>query len=401
MSPAALAVNSGLAVPANRNWASDVALGPFAARFNSPFLARRRFRPIYLSSPEELGYAVFGPLMFGFFSWLFTHPITKSLNRLYFLSREGFFLHKLFLKLQKVLPFAIPEASYLYASRRAAIAAAQGIRFDPSQITFGSGFRGSIAQLLKARVGLTLPEEFEVAETDILLPDDIYYVEEVLRILKPYIVEHGKRELDSLTRYCRESGLMDTEKVGLVDIGYSGSIQNALQIALDKPFAGLYIATTPDVFRVEETGGVASGCFADGETFASTASTVLRHCRILESFLTAPHGQVLRFAVEQGRSKPIFKAEGLSQSVFHTLAELYKGIEAYFDDLIESFGAEALLTSPDLEVTQLPLRALVEHSIVLPPALVDALYLEDDFCGNAELRAGDLAVDRRECLQSV
>ncbi|HSU31176.1 MAG TPA: rhamnan synthesis F family protein [Bryobacteraceae bacterium] len=400
MSPVALMVNAGISVPVERNWSADLALGPVAARFfNSPFLPDRRFRPLRILNAEDLGYAVFGPLFFGFFSWLFTHPVVKSLTHLYFLSREGFFLHKLYLKLQEILPPISVPATYLYASRRAMIAAGQGVKFDPSQITFGSGFRGSIAELLKARLGLILPAEFELGHTNILLPNDVNYVGQVLNILKPYIVEHGGRELEGLRQYCRENGMMDAEKIGLIDIGYSGSIQNALQTVLDKSLVGLYIATTQDVSRVEGAGGFAFGCFADRETFAETACPVLRHCRILESFLTAPHGQVLRFEVNGGRATPTFKSGGLSQFAFRTLKEVFKGVDEYFDDLIRSFGPEVLLSSPNLQIAQLPLRALVEHNMVLPATLVDALYLEDEFCGNAELRAGNLAREHREHLQ--
>jgi FMN phosphatase YigB (HAD superfamily) len=393
MSPASLMAHSGISIPASRNWSVDVALGPLGARrFNSPFLPNRRFRPLYLSTPEDLGFFVFGPLFLGFFSWLFTHPVIKSLDRLYFLSREGFFLYGFYQRLQKALGAKTPAASYLYASRRAAIAGAQGVKFDPSEITFGSGFHGTIYDLLKTRLGLHLPEEFDLNQTEILLPDDVDYVENVLRILEPYIVEHGKRELGVLRQYCRQSGLMDDQIIGVLDVGYSGSIQNALQTVLGKGLVGFYVATSENAARVEKNKGFAWGCFAERESFRTTRCPVLRHCRILEAFLTAPHGQLLRFQSTSGRAEPVFKPGGFSQSVFPVLCKISDGVNAYFDDLIGAFGPDVLLTLPNLEGTQLLLEALVEHRIVLPSAVVNALYLEDDFCGNSELKAGDLAV---------
>jgi FMN phosphatase YigB (HAD superfamily) len=392
MSPATLMVHSGISIPSERSWVADVALGPVAARhFNSPFLPNQRFRPFRLSTAKDYGYFVFGPLLFGFFSWLFTNPILKSLDHLYFLSREGFFLYGSYQKLRKALGQELPAASYLYASRRAAIAAAQGVKFDASEITFGSGFRGTVSELLNARVGLHLPDEFGLNRTEILLPRDTDYVENVLTILEPYIVEHGRRELEALQQYCRQTGMTNRQEVAIVDIGYSGSIQNALQTVLGKGLVGLYIATVDSVARVDQARGFALGCFGERECFHTPRCVVLRNGKILESFLTAPHGQVLRFRSQNGHAEPVFKAAGLSQSVFPTLSQINDGVNTYFDDLLAAFGPDVFLTPPDLETSQLTLEALVEHRISLASAVANALYLEDDFCGNSEIKTGDLA----------
>jgi HAD superfamily hydrolase (TIGR01549 family) len=400
MSPATLMVHSGLPIPANRSWVADIVLGPVAARhFNSPFLPGQRFRPLYLSTAKDFGYFVFGPILFGFFSWLFAHPALESLDRLYFLSREGFFLYGFFQKLRKALGRRLPEASYLYASRRAMIAAAQGVKFDPSEIMFGSGFRGTVSELLKIRLGLQLPEEFDLDQTEMQLPGDADYVRNMLTILEPYIVEHGRRELEALQQYCREIGMTSDDKIALVDIGYSGSIQSALQTILGKGMAGMYLTTVDTVARVEETNGFAWGCFAEREPFATTRCVVSLHGKILESFLTAPHGQVLRFETRNGHAEPVFKTAGFSQSVFPTLSEINDGVNAYFDDLLAAFGPDVFLTPPDLANAQLTFKALVEHGISLPSAVANALYLEDDFCGNSEINAGDLAVTHHSYLE--
>jgi predicted HAD superfamily hydrolase len=395
MSPVTLMVHSGFPIPAHRNWTTDIALGSVAAKFfNSPFLRNGRFQPFALSAPKQFGYFVFGPLLFGFFSWLLTHPASKVLDHLYFLSREGYFLFKLYQKLQSLPGITAPSASYLYASRRSAIGAAQALKFDPAEIMFGSGFQGTIAKLLSTRIGLRLPEEFELDKTEVLLPEDSSYIEEVLRILEPYIVENAQQELQALRQYCAENGLTSNKRIGLVDVGYSGSIQNALQTVLGRGMAGLYLATVEHVNRVEEGDGFAWGCFADRESFATTRCAALQHCRILESFLTAPHGQVLRFESQNERAVPVFKREGYSQAAFPSLIEIYEGINSYFDDLIQSFGPEVLLLAPDLGDSQIPLHALVEHRILLSDRIADDLYLEDEYCGNAELAAGNLATDK-------
>lgn len=387
MSPATLMAHSGFKIPADRHWSFDLVLGPIAARsFNSPFLSNQQFRPIHVSGAKNYGYLVFGPLLFGFLSWLLAHPALHTLDRLYFLSREGYFLFRLFERLRAFVDVKLPPASYLYTSRRATIAAAQAIEFNPTQIAFGSGFTGTLADLLETRLGLRPPAHAELNKIEIRLPNDAEDVAVLLADLKPMIVAHGKKEIDALKTYYRNEGLLDSQSIGLVDVGYSASIQDALQKVLGTAMTGFYMATSEHASRVERDGGVALSCFADREPLVHRRSPLITHSQILETFLTAPQGQVLSFQMQGGTATPVFKQAGFSQSAFPKLNEIYSGVEAYFDDVLTAFGPQAFLAPIDLNAAQLPYAAFATHHIVLSSEITEALFLEDEYCGNPDAK---------------
>lgn len=389
MNPATLLVERGFRVEPGADWQTDIALGPLSARYaNSPFLPEHSFTPLRLTSARDLGYCVFGPLFFGFFSWLFRHPVLSRLRHLYFLSREGYFLHKTYNRLR--FDHA-PQASYFYSSRRAVLSAAQAIRFDPDQIVAGAGFQGTVASLLKTRLGFEPPSDHGFEQVKIRLPDDEPYVREMLEILRDHIQDHSRKEAAALQNYCVELGISGIDAVGIVDIGYRATIQRGLQTVLGKGLVGFYLGTLKESEQVIAGGGNAYGCFAEPTSHSETIPPVVKHSRLIEAFLGAPHGQLLYFQVDQGMIKPVFGPEGVSQLRFNILAEMHAGAEEYCDDLIAAFGPEVLHLEIDLSACQIPLNMFAQHQIVIPTDVSSALSLEDEFCGNGIL-------DLEECF---
>ena len=90
-----------------------------------------------------------GPLVFAFVAWLARHPAVPHLRRLFFVSREGWFLRRLYDAVREETGrMDLPPSSYLHCSRRAALAAAQGRGLDPDAVLRGAGFNGSLAAFL-------------------------------------------------------------------------------------------------------------------------------------------------------------------------------------------------------------------------------------------------------------
>ncbi len=117
----------------------------------------------------------------------------------------------------------------------------------------------------------------------------------------------------------------------------------------------------------------------------------VKHSRLIEAFLGAPNGQVLRFNLDEGAAKPVFGAEGVSQLRFDILSEIHAGAEEYCDNLITAFGPEVFYLDIDLSACQVPLNMFAQHQILVPNDVSTALSLEDEFCGNGIL-------DLEECL---
>lgn len=382
--------------------AGDILLGPLVSNlFASPFLnpgtsgshAASLTTPITLTSPETVGRVLLGPLLTTFLARLALHPALADLKHLHFLSREGHFLCRLYTHLRtRWLPH-LPEASVFPVSRRVAISAAQAVRFDP-EILFhsGDGYRGSMADLLTARLGVTVPADDSLHDMIVSLPEDRATTRNLTLLLRETILRQAQTSRDELLAWAASQGITagaETRR-GVVDIGYGGTIQRHLQTALSVPFTGFYMATEPGMRRVEKTGGLAFGLLANGEqagAFRQDASI------FLESILTAPHGQVTGYDISTSSPLPRFAAAGLSQQNFTVLTRIINGAEEYLTDLLESYGPCVLhALQHGTTVALAPLSAFRSGAIRLSSGLSDVLFTEDAFCGRGEIRAME------ECL---
>lgn len=393
MNPSILSAVSGFeSAIGNRHsagdWGTDITLGPLVKHVgDAPFISHGQFRPLEFDSAYDVGYTVFGPLMYAFTAWIANHPTTSSLRHLYFLSREGYALRRFYETVRAQCPaLALPESSYFLTSRRMVLSAVQGVQFAPAEVLANHNvYRGTLGSLLRSRLGLVLPELTDANAIEIELPRDEDEVVEYLTILEQQISEHGRTDLALYRQYLDESDMAQAGTVGVVDIGYSGTIQRNLQEVLRRGLVGYYMATFKDISAVARQGGVAFGCFCDGESLWSPGVPVVRHSLLLEALLTAPHGQLAGFTKDGDELRPVFKADPRSEEHTATLAEMHQGADDYCRDILAAYPAEyraAILSAPlDLGALQEPLLLLANKQIVVPQAVAEALAVEDDFTG--------------------
>ncbi len=109
MNPSTLARARGLqeALPYvhDSNWHNDLVLGPMVRHIGrSPFLPMSNFHPLALTTPFEVGFVVFGPIAFGFTSWLTRQLRERNIERVFFLAREGYALKAFYDSVLRHLP---------------------------------------------------------------------------------------------------------------------------------------------------------------------------------------------------------------------------------------------------------------------------------------------------------
>jgi FMN phosphatase YigB (HAD superfamily) len=383
--PSIVAAQRGIRHEPGRHWRADILLGPLVARWGSdPFSSAA---PI--ADAHELGYVVYGPILIAFFAWLAHHPAVRRMERLFFSSREGHFLRRLYERLREYCGLRdLPPATYLPMSRRAAIMASLARAFDPARVTDYGGFQGSVEALLGARLGYVLNWASRLA-VPVRLPEDRSYVQRLLEILKTQLLERAEVERTALVSYAESLGLGAAGEIGLVDIGYSGTIQGLLQLVLGRPLSGFYMATAPGAASVRATGGEAYGCFQDPLRGDLRPEGFQRKTVLLEALLTAPHGQLSHFEPEEGgRARPVFMENGVSQRTFSMLERVFEGALEYCTTVIDTAGIEVLeAIGPARASALLTLDAVFEGGVKVSEPLARALYMEDAFCGNGEVSA--------------
>ena len=386
MNPAHLAEAEGFPrsdAPDTLRWSADLVIGPALLRIaGNPFLSGRSFGSMELANACDVGYTVFGPLIFTFLAWLIRHPALRHASHIYFLAREGYLLHRIYAEIRVRFPeLGVPPATYFYASRRATLSAAQSAAFIPEHIVAGAGFRGSLQDLLQSRMGLELPESYAARDWLIQLPDDEEVVLAALNTLKDVLLENVQAEAESLVSYAHAAGMGQHGMSAVVDIGYSATIQRNLQAVLGVKLIGFYMGAHDLAQQVEETGGYAFGCFAEDIVPWTSNCPALQQSRLMEAFLTAPHGQLLHFRA----GEPSFKAHSMTGPRVRLLQELHDGAAKYCQELWDLYGPALLLADIELLQPQQFLAMLANGHLRMPPELAGFFVLEDDYCGNGEI----------------
>ena len=355
-----------------------------------PVLRRAPVPPVSrVDTPEQFGAEVFGPVLFAFMVWLMRHPAMQHLDRLYFASREGWALERLYNALREASGIAgLPPAVYLHCSRRAVLAAQLGASLEAGQaldaglLTSSSPwFEGTVEALLRARIGFVPAEAATSPGSRIVLMRDAGIVHCVVELMAAGIAPHVRRAHAGFVAYAERHGLLDGGRAGLVDVGYSATMQSAIQHTLGIRLVGFYMAATEAAQKVGESGGYAFGAFAEGASATRFGSDF---GLFLEAVLSAPHGQVSGYTPPGAvpppdAGKPVFDAGGASQRAFATLERIHAGIRDY---CLERLATQGLQPEPDPFAA---LRRLGEGSVELPAEIRQALFVEDAFCGNGEI----------------
>ena len=182
-------------------------------------------------------------------------------------------------------------------------------------------------------------------------------------------------------RYLREQGALEEETLRLVDLGYAGNAQHALQKiltaeALPIQTHGFYLVTTAGIRHAERSGCKIDGFLSQAGVPQAFTSLFTRTPELMEACLTTPGiGSLLGYDAE---GLPFCELSLMPHWQDQAVAAMQKGICAY---------AEAQVTGDRLDVPAL--RAHVAR-MILSPSLEEATQLggfhyEDNF-GDAAVR---------------
>ena len=178
-----------------------------------------------------IGYRRFGNLFSAFKIWLDDNMNTSEYDHIFFLAREGLFLKKIY-----GLDKATDDSIYLYVSRRSLTVPRlyHNNKYEDLEkiIVFSSAFT---AKTFLNRLGLEKTDE-EILNKTGISPTHIFYKnsylsDEKLRnlyaVFYDEIVLNAKSEWTNLIQYLKNNSFEG--RVAIVDIGWNGTMQNALQ----------------------------------------------------------------------------------------------------------------------------------------------------------------------------
>ena len=342
---------------------TSVGLGKFNSYvLNSPFSGEVEIRTHF-----DYGYSILGPIIFNYLYWILRQEDNENNKRLYFFSRDGYFLVELFNQMARDLDKKI-VGTYLYSSR----ALMKYLCYKPGE-NEKTGFIGTLKDYLKYRFNYLLSddgfnEKFVDANDD---ADDV---------LGPYlsrIIEKQKRSCKLYDDYLNSLGINKAnERICIVDPTYNGTSQYYLSKYADVKSKGYYcVANLSENNRYNSEYSQMKAFYQNEDDKKADNSLINKYTLVFESsIMVSPEGSVIDISDEGF----VFTPTGKTQECFSFKEETYKGIALYFKEMCQMIRHFYLYDyEPDNLFPQIIFSLCIEGKIKVSDQIKQSLFADD------------------------
>lgn len=287
-------------------------------------------------SPATLGYLAVGPALIGWASWILRTAGSRGLDSLLFLSRDGFLPFEICQRLVSDSAFKKhPRMSYVMSSRRAMFTLFNQQRGHVGFTEFVHGLspNSTVRTLLTTRFGSRVAAELgpTVAAAgpgsmDVKIGKKADQVKNALSQVSDTITEMCSGD-DGAARDYYLDAVGDSMRPAIVDVGYSGSAQRGISLALDCNISGLYFTTMEHNLEHAVINGLEVDEFVTDPVF-------FRSGGLLEYLITPPGLESCNgFDSESG--KPTFSDPDEQDSLRD---DIHLGVRQSIEDFFRIFG---------------------------------------------------------------
>ncbi|GAB3394568.1 HAD family hydrolase [Azotobacter armeniacus] len=300
-------------------------------------------RDIEPNSYAELGFLYGGAANLGFLEWIKERARQDGIDHVLFLSRDGYALERI---ARAQGGCGLPDFCYFLGSRTAytlaSITADNFSQFFPFLLSGGDGL--APYELLE-RIGVQPPSPQIMAHlglgADVRVCPALHgKIASFLYAYRWEILKVCQRNRRALYQYLKQLGIHTGSRVALVDVGWSGTTQEAFEIAI-KPLMHLEVfgyyfclADTPERLRRTQTQRM-SAMVTAANTSTATIAEIYASRVAVELFFTAPHHSVIGLRVGPKGIEPVLDAGRGNVESLHVIAEaLNQGGE----DFVKSYG---------------------------------------------------------------
>ncbi|CNI98071.1 hypothetical protein [Yersinia intermedia] len=329
---------------------SSVLNGMFANKYNAGHWFKINKTSIFRGDEYNYGYMAIGPLVVGFVQWLYRRAKRLGIDKLYFLSRDGWVLKQVYDKLYKDTPSA-PKSFYLYSSRRAAMVASIREIDDIIEIASQNFNARSISDFLESRFGINSDDidkktfqDFGFKKDSVVSPYfDQGKLFKFLKKISGMIISNAEKERNSYLDYLNELNFINNSKnknIAVVDIGYSGSMQYYLKKILQADVLhGFYFLThhhSRDFFQNDHFEGYLQNLDDHKIPYRHGLND---HVFIFEAALSAPEGSLIKFE-NQGKLRKIVFLDAEEEIIRKSsLIKIHNGVIDFASDLKNRFSS--------------------------------------------------------------
>ena len=261
------------------------------------------------------GYTSLGPLLYGFLNNIHNKGKKKGLEHIYFFSRDGYLLKEAYDNYYKADDKI--NSSYLYVSRKSLVTPMikkddkieeifdkLGIKVPISVKSFYDRFLDDISSL-----DLIIKKYYNSYDDMIDLKRDYEKVNNLFNDSKTVIFNQIRKQRNLLEKYLLQENINQHKLVGVMDLGWRGSLQfNLMKIInecnFDLDLYGFYLGLNEKFSEYQKYNMKAEG-YIFSPNYTKYKNSILGGVGLVELMFTAPHGSVLGYKEENGHVKPI------------------------------------------------------------------------------------------------
>lgn len=300
---------------------------------------------------DEFGYCCLGPVLYGFSNWLKDKIYEKNIKKVFFLSREGNIMKKAFDLVEKKI-----NSQYIFVSRKS-LALACLINANTYDDIYAKlslrkeetieGFLDSINLL--DEYFLNILDEYNIAKENKIKKCDIFIdlINKNINYIRQRAIEYNS----IVIKYLKQNGLND--KFALVDIGWSGTMQNMICEILDNNGVDYHIEGFYFGVRQKATTSITSKSKKTGYLYDISNNSLESSMRgfngLLEQVFSAFHGTTKGYNIQNGFVKPIIDELELND----TMLENVKNIQENALSFVINFNENQYYKLCDFEIDDL------------------------------------------------
>jgi predicted HAD superfamily hydrolase len=340
---------------------------------------------------NDWGYRHGGPLLAGFGGWLVDRLRHMDASRAYFLARDGFLTKR---AVDRVLASGSVggddlSTAYLFASRRSYNFAAITQINDDSLAFLTTGTSTLSARQFLARIDIDIDRHSAQAQrAGFSSPDELVRnarqmrsLRQLLQSLEARILDQAQAEFATLKRYFNEQGLLDQDLIVVVDLGWHGSLQRAVETLLRRMGSkartvGLYLGTFAPARRHTAAGLEMAGYLCQNGLPSRMDRTVKLSVEIIEWLFSAPHGSLRRFVETPTGVEPLLAEFNFEPIRWDRAQSVQHGALEFLDDYLARWRGLSLPDVPPRDAVSALARALERPTLEEAIALGDMKHVE-------------------------
>lgn len=351
--------------------------------FNSPFSINKK--NVTVNNIYEYGVSILSPIFIYYFSWLLNELKENQKQHLLFVSRDGYYLEKMYkhiLTNSNLKYLNNIKCDYFLTSRRAASVACVKNKEDLFEI-LKTQYDGNLRDLFEYRFGVKL----EIKNKKIKLPDNIDEVKEIILENLDIFLKTAEEERKNYLKYIEtiEKEIKD-DYLTFIDLGYSGTAQYYIAKLLNKRINGKYFLTSANIKPLKLNCNVECCFNSNDDGTIDIFNPLYQNALLLESFLTAPYGQLKSFNKKGNKVIPEYIDVKNSEDVQAKLDIILESILDSFDILIKNniIFDEIKLNKENIYKLYIQFINNINEA---PKEIVDLFYIEDFYCCNKVIKA--------------